>query len=495
MALAIAAIGEPALCAEGLPAAQLKSEAFQFDPGWEGHNNHIVPKRRLIVTQDFGYSPTHFAGRAAGEMGGVVQRSTTPASYAAAMPARTLDDKLTASGSFAVTAAQGGAGVFFGFFNSRQPGGSGRPIGSLGLNMDFEAHGGRLAVRLITGGNKSCGTFITPYLPGKFRPTPIRIDGTRYHWTLDYNPQAAGEQGQFTFTIGSATHKTQDYGALPERSQQEAQARFPRTTTFTVDLPPGYKKEGATFDRFGLSNMMKSGGSATIFFDDLEYDGQSQDFSTDPGWAGVANRVTFEDHEQVGAHDFGYSAKTNHAGGEPGEIGGSLWRSGVFGSYADRVGPLHLDERLEARGKVMLVTAGPDSDMSLGWFSSAADDKEPADARNFVGIHVGGPTRVGHYFIPVLATATGALAKVDRGPVLTPGKVFDWSLVYDPTAGGGNGQLRVTLGRESVTLALRPGLKAQGASLDRFGLFTSTAGGQMVKIFLDDLTYTRSRKP
>jgi len=50
--------------------------------------------------------------------------------------------------------------------------------------------------------------------------------------------------------------------------------------------------------------------------------------------------------------------------------------------------------------------------------------------------------------------------------------------------------MRVTLGSESVTLALKPGQKARGATLDRFGLFTSQAGGQRVKIFLDDLSYT-----
>ena len=38
-------------------------------------------------------------------------------------------------------------------------------------------------------------------------------------------------------------------------------------------------------------------------------------------------------------------------------------------------------------------------------------------------------------------------------------------------------------------------LKAQGASLDRFGLFTSTIGGQALRIFLDDLTYTAIRPP
>jgi hypothetical protein len=484
----------PNLLAAELPRAGLKTETFDRDPGWEGHNNRIVPAKALNVQQDFGYGTTHFAGRNRGEMGGRIQRSTTPASYAAPLsPAKTLDDRLTASGSFAITAASPGAGVFFGFFNSQQPGGSGRPIGSLGLNLDFERTGGRLAVRLITGGNQGCGTFITPYLPGKFRPTPIKIDGTRYQWTLDYDPAAAGGNGRFTFTLRSETHRTQDYGALPELHLKEARARFPQTTTFTVDLPPGYRKDGATFDRFGVSNGMKSGGAVTMYFDDLHYNGQAQDFSKDPGWIGAGNRASFADRELVGAHDFGFSAQTNHAGGAPGEVGGGLWRSGEFGYYADRIGPLNLEQRLEAHGKVKLVTAGPDSDMHLGWFSGAHQDRSPQETGSFVGVHVGGPTRVGHYFIPVFTTAQGTKGKVNQGPVLTPGKLFNWSLVYDPGANDGNGEMRVTLGAESVTLALKPGQKKQGAHLDRFGLFTSQAGGQMVKIYLDDLSYTADK--
>ena len=145
---------------------------------------------------------------------------------------------------------------------------------------------------------------------------------------------------------------------------------------------------------------------------------------------------------------------------------------------------------MEAHGKVKLVTAGPDSDIYLGWFTHAAKGREPAEAGHFLGIHVGGPTRIGHYFIPVVTTAKGTKGKVDQGPVLAHGKVFDWSLVYDPAANDGKGSVRVTLGTESVTLDLKPRQKAEGASLDRFGLFNSTAGGQMVKIYLDDLTYT-----
>jgi hypothetical protein len=52
------------------PQRALKTESFDQDPGWEGHNNRIVPERAPTVTQDFGYSKTNFAGTAAGELGG-----------------------------------------------------------------------------------------------------------------------------------------------------------------------------------------------------------------------------------------------------------------------------------------------------------------------------------------------------------------------------------------------------------------------------------------
>lgn len=489
LAASFVALGTAVSASASQPA--LKSESFDRDPGWEGRNNRIVPEKPFKVRQDFGYSTTSFAGKARGEIGGRVQRSTTPALYAQPLaPARTLNDKFSASGSFAITRSEGGAGVFFGFFNASQPGGSGRPIGSLGLDFDFEGKGGRLAVRLITGGNKSCGTFITPYLPGKFRPTPIRNDGTRYQWTLHYDPAAADGNGQFVFTLHSETHKSEDYGPLPPASEEESQARFPNTTTFKVDVPPELRKEGATFDRFGMLNMMKSGGAATIYCDDVTVDGKAEDFSKEPAWTSTGNRVEFEDLEVVGAHNFGFSPGTHHAGGKPGEIGGGLWRSGEFGYYADRVGPLSVEQKLEARGKVRLVTAGPDSDMSIGWFNSAASTREPADQRNFVGIHIGGPTRIGHYFIPAFAAADASIGKVEKGPVLIPGTLFDWSLLYDPDGAGGKGEITVTLGKDSTTLALKPGQKAKGATLDRLGLFTSTAGGQMVKVYVDDLNYT-----
>jgi hypothetical protein len=325
------------------PKPVLKTEPFDKDPGWEGFNNRIVPKKLPKVTQDFGYSGTRFAAKDKGEIGGRITRSAKPAYYADRI-VKTLKDKLSAAGTFALTASTPGSGVFFGWFNAEQPGGGGRPINSLGLDFDGENSGARLAVRLIGATNKTCGTFVTPFIPGKFRPTPIKKDGTRYAWTLDYDPEANEGNGRFQFSIKSNS-------ARPEEFEGK---------TFTVDLPPGFRKEGASFDRFGLMNLMKPGGTMTIHFAELRHDGRTEDFDREPAWVGSGNRETFEDAVQLGAHDFGFSAKTSFAGGARGEVGGSFWRSGPYAYYADRVGPLTLDDRLEASGKVVLKVGAPD---------------------------------------------------------------------------------------------------------------------------------------
>jgi hypothetical protein len=475
------------------PAPALKSQSFDRDPGWEGHNNRVIPKNPPTIVQDFGYSPTNYAGKSAGEIGGQVWRASEPAYYADRIGPKTLDDELHASGSFALTKTTGGSGVFFGFFRAEQPGAGGRPVGSLGLDFDGEPSGARLAVRLITAKNQSCGTFVTPFIPGKFRPTPIRNDGTRYAFTLDHDPRAAGGRGRFTLTLASDAHRPGELEKpdLPEAFKQEARRRFPSTTRFSVDLPDGYKR-GTTFDHFGLMNLMKAGGRTNIYFDDLHYLDRSQDFARDPNWDASGNRATYKAVDVGGAHNFGFS-NTNFAGGQPGEVGGTFWRSGKYGYYADRVGPLTLDDRLEARGKAVLKVGAPDSDMFLGWFNSANKDKPPTEAGHFLGVNVGGPTRVGHYFHPSFTTATGTRGQSPAGPVLEPNKVYDWSLVYDPAAEAGQGAIRVTLGAESVMLALKKGVKSQGARFDRFGLFTSTIGGQVVRIYLDDLKYTATR--
>jgi hypothetical protein len=246
--------------------------------------------------------------------------------------------------------------------------------------------------------------------------------------------------------------------------------------------------------RFPLSLLRLASLVALVGTGDGRTDEQSkpapktESFDRDPGWEGHINRVVPKTLPTI-TQDFGYG-KTTFAAKAAGEIGGRITRAAEPAYYADKIGPLSLEDRLEASGKAVLKSGGPDSDMFLGWFNGANKDDPPTQAGHFLGVHVGGPTRVGHSFHPSLTTAKGAKAQAAAGPVLTPGKAYDWSLVYDPTAEEGRGAATVTLGKESVTLALKKGVKAQGARFDRFGVFTPKVGGQIVRLYLDDLKYT-----
>src|SRR6202012_1541850 len=107
---------------------------FDRDPGWEGYNNRVQSTQTRRVHQDFGWATNRIGGR--------VQRSTTPASYAMALaPTKTLNDPLSASGDFTLLGAQTSGGMFFGFFNSQRPAGSGRPIGSPRGHLQFGVSG------------------------------------------------------------------------------------------------------------------------------------------------------------------------------------------------------------------------------------------------------------------------------------------------------------------------------------------------------------------
>jgi hypothetical protein len=448
----------------------IKHENFDHDPGWEEVNNHVVLEHPRTAVQDFGFSATtRFAGGQPGEIGGKITRTSQLASYAAKIPTRTLNDAFSASGAFTFTETGPAAGVFIGFFDDQQTE-TARPTNSLGMNFDTEHTGARLAVRMINANNESCGHFVTHFIPGKFRPTPLR-KGVRYEWTLKYDPAGNNGGGEFTYTLSGYDRE-----------------KDPIDSPITVDLPPGFKKTGATFTRFGMVNMRKAGGSLAVYMDDLAVDNQKWDFSSDPQWEGEGNRVTFTETEAPGAQDFGY-ARTNLAGGSNGEMGGTVWRS-TFASYADRIGPLTLGKPLVASGKVVFTGADPDSDACIGWFRSGPQESEKS-RRDFIGVSIGGPTRVGHYFRPMLTTAAGVRALPDKGPVLHPdGKPHTWSVAYDPAANSGHGTVTVTLDKETVTLNLTDRVHTDGVQFDRFGLFAPGVGGSKVKIFFDDLDYT-----
>src|SRR5215469_14423602 len=90
-ALALAATAQPS-------NPSLKTQHFDHDPGWEGFNNHIQPAHPRSVVQDFGYIADASIHQAS-QIGGRVTRASRPAYYAQAFAPKSLDEKLSASGT------------------------------------------------------------------------------------------------------------------------------------------------------------------------------------------------------------------------------------------------------------------------------------------------------------------------------------------------------------------------------------------------------------
>jgi hypothetical protein len=302
----------------------------------------------------------------------------------------------------------------------------------------------------------------------------------RYGFTLTYDPASDAGRGRVEFTLTGQ-------GPTDEID-----------SPISFELPENVRKDGATFDRFGIANMRKAGGAISLYLSDVRVNDQHWDFATDPTWDAHDNRLTYDDRELAGAHDFGF-CKTKSAGGQPGEIGGTVWRTDDnWAWYADRVGPLSLGRPLHAGGKIAFTGGDPDSGVLIGWFSSSLKNDGPQGGRppplhNFVGVHLEGPTRIGHYFRPAVFSSRGQHAEPDQGPIFVPdSRPHTWSLDYDPTTADGRGLIRVTLDNELVTFELPAGLKSEGTTFDRFGFLNVRSGGGRVKVFLDDLEYSSS---
>jgi hypothetical protein len=450
-----------------------RSQDFSEDPGWEGVNNRISPDYAQTVKQDFGYSETSHTGGEKGEIGGLITRSLVKASYAKKIEPKTLQDKLTASGKFAVPRADGGSGVIFGWFNENSTGW--RTPHSMVFRLD--GNGGKYWV-FFEYGTSEYGTGGGDTFEGdRYQTTatkPFETGDTVHEWTLTYDPEGAGGLGEMSFTLDG--------------------------NTFTAPMLEGHKDQGATFDRFGMMCQMTSGSDMEIYYDDIELEGEKHEFNEDPEWEGVGNRATFENRWVRPFHDFGYN-ETDHAGGEKGEIGGTAWRiedsrPENAGSYADAdIGRLNLDQPLEASGRVSMLKAGADSAALLGWFDSNSIQEGPGLPRNFIGVMIEGPSRIGHYFRPGYMSQGGIGEAPGIGPTLRPDATrHEWTMKYDPEANSGNGSMTVTLDGKPVTLDLRPGARENGGTFDRFGWVTFLRGGHHVEIYFDDLKYTVSEE-
>ncbi|HSQ55706.1 MAG TPA: hypothetical protein VLM40_08165 [Gemmata sp.] len=435
---------------------------------WDAYRNRLLPDPLPTVKQKFGYSPTSHAGGKAGEIGGWVQRSVSPAYYAMKIAERDLNHKLTAAGTFAVTRADNSSGSLFGWFNSKNRGW--RTANALSLRVD--GNGGKYWV-LFEYGTKSLFAGGKGCFEGEaYQRTPTKpfpADGKPHKWELTYDPNANRGDGEITFTLDGKK--------------------------YTLPIAPGHKADGATLDRFGMYNHQTSGKGMDIFHSDLTLDGKKIDLSADPQWEGRDNDGTFINRFKRPQHDFGFSLTRLCGQKEPGEIGGVVWRDIAPAYYAAPVGPLTLDMALEASGKIVMKVAASDSGMTFGWFNAKSlleGEKGKYHPANRLAIMIEGPSRVGHYFRPDYATAHGERVIKAQGPRIEPGeKVHSWMLKYDPKAADGIGRITFRLDDEEQTLDLKPEHRRAGATFDHFGIFVREIGdGNYVEAYLADLKFT-----
>jgi hypothetical protein len=460
----------------------LKTETFDIDPGWDGHNNRATDPSPRTIVQNFGFSSSSTnAGGPAGEIGGLITPAGEPAFYAKVITPASFNDPLSASGLLNVP--QGGGHTLIAFFNA-------------GAANEWRTPN-TIALRIY-----GRGTYFLAYLEygtGLWRAGGTSFGGEAalptgasvYPFSLTYDPHGAAGLGTITAALAG-------YSVV-------------------LTLDGGHKADGALFNRFGILNVMKSADDpGQLWLDNVTVNGELHPFNSDPGWDQRNNRTNYISTNVRPRFDFGYSPGSSFAGGQSGgEIGGHTFRgdsrlqfNGTRMAYygARLTDVLSLNQPLHAEGKVAFRRGVSDSTTLIGFFHStdsmrSSDSQDSATPENFVGAAIEGPSSEGFYFYPAYGLdQEGVRANGGRGtptpPYIYPnGESRHWTLDYDPDGNGGTGVIIVTLDGQTVTLNLDPGHKQIGAHFNRFGIITTHIDGSGQTVYFDDLTYTLGFAP
>jgi hypothetical protein len=467
----------------GVAERGMKSESFDRDPGWIGVNNRLARSREPVkVRQDFGYSAdtARAGGRSPGEVGGFISPAAEAAFYGKVLDRADLDQPLAASGK--MTIGKGGTHLLLGFFNSRTASEWRTPntiaIRLNGRGEKFFAYVEYCTSKWRAGGDST--PFPSVKDPRSGRTALVGYPcGKSIPWKLAYDPQANDGNGVITATIGN--------------------------DTAVCRLDGGHKADGASFNRFGILNVMKSADSGSeVWFDDIAINGGPvETFDRDPQWDGFHNRQTTETRLVRPWFDFGFSDTHFAEGKGKGELGGQIFRGDCryperMASYGDRVERLTLQKPLKASGKIALTRGVSDSTTLFGFYHSE-DSMRKNESQNdgvpesVIGIHVEGPSSEGFKLYPVLRAKNrgSTFGRTREFPTIYPdGKSHDWSLEYDPRGADGKGQVVVRLDAQSGRFELRDGDKAAGTVFDRFGIVTSWIDGNSQNVYVDDVTYS-----
>ncbi|MCR4315833.1 MAG: hypothetical protein NUW37_05715 [Planctomycetes bacterium] len=441
---------------ERLHGMELVTLDFAEDPGWQGELNQM-PHEPEMVRQRFGWSNTPYAGGTRGEIGGLIARSVTPAWYGIEIPETDLTKRLAFSGK--IVNKGGGGEMLFGYFNSDTSGW--RIQNFCGFRIDTE----EFEISVTTGSFKANGLQYS----GLF----ARADSGPHDFAFEWDPDADEGRGVLRLSLGE------------------------EKVEYKVGEELDFRAEPTTLNRLGIINCQKSQGARLEFYiDDLicEYTGKTFDFSSDPRWESRRANETYEENVLRAFQDYGFSP-TNFAGGEPGEIGGIIWRwEKEYGVsyYATSVKDLSLEMPLLFSGFINFRRGATDSGFLFGFF-----DKDLAYTAykplGFLGVAVEGPTRLGHYF-NLYAAGTREKHRPGEGSLIQPdGTVRHFEFRYDPLKGD-HGTASITLEDEITEFPLPSHVREDNPIFDSIGFLPFRSDGLSVEVYVDDLTYTAGKK-
>ena len=250
----------------GPSAAEDRVERFDRDPNWDGHNNRAAAPEPRAIRQDFGYSRTAHAGGEPGEIGGFLSPAAEPAYYAKAIPAATFDDVLSASGTLAWTGRPTHA--LIGFFNA-------------GTLNEWRTPN-TIALRVSGRGDVFYAwvEYATAPLAGRRRRAARLPQAAQPEDRPRRDRSASPPRAPYT---GGRSATTRRPTAEADRSRRRIDDQ-----TAVCHLIEGHKADGATFNRFGLLDVMKSADAGgEIWMDDVTINGVSEDFAADPAWDAI----------------------------------------------------------------------------------------------------------------------------------------------------------------------------------------------------------------
>ncbi len=233
-------------------------------------------------------------------------------------------------------------------------------------------------------------------------------------------------------------------------------------------------------------------------------------FDDDPKWNCAGNRIRTT--KQRGSRQaFGFHT-SNHAGRKPGEIGGVVWRSVEPAYYGKRIDSLTFDNPMSCSGTLSLVHAPGGfsgyqngSTIFVGFFNHKEQGWRPI---NFIGFRLEGYNEPDGATIEVSYgtrqwSAHGAFVNrtgqtqarmvkdLDQRQLLrvAPDKSrHAWELRYEPKGGDGFGQITFVFDGVASMLNLSREHRAQGAIIDRCGLFAGSMPGAEMTAYFDDMT-------